>query len=73
MTIGGSNFHPTSISEINITWTDDEGVPYTSILKDVLYFPNSPVNVINVTAFAAQLEDNDGTWTKTSRHKSVFI
>ena len=72
VTIGGSDFHPTSIGDLKLTWTDDDGVPYTTILKDVLYFPDSPVNVLSVTAFAAQLDDDHGTWIKTSRHQSVF-
>ena len=72
VTIGGSNFHPTSIGNIKITWNDDNGVPYQTVLKNVLYFPDSPVNVLSVTAFASQLNDDNGTWIKTARHQSVF-
>ena len=72
VTIGGSNFHPTSIGNIKITWNDDNGIPYHTVLKNVLYFPDSPVNVLSVTAFASQLNDDNGTWIKTARHQSVF-
>ena len=72
VTIGGSDFYPTSIGDVKLTWTDDEGIPYRTVLKDIVYFPNSPVNVLSVTAFAAHLNDDDGTWIKTARHQSVF-
>ena len=68
VTICGSNVYPTSIGDVKIAWADDEGIPYRIVLKDVLYFPNSPVNVLSITAFAAQLNDDDGTWIKTARH-----
>ena len=45
---------------------------YSTILENVLYFPQSPVNVLSVTAFATQLNDDTGTWIKTSRFESTF-
>ena len=32
VTIGGLDFHPTAIGNVKLTWTDDEGAPYTTIL-----------------------------------------
>ena len=60
-TICCSDSHPTSIGDVELSLTDDEGVPYTKILKVVLHFPDSPVNVPSVTAFATKLNDDDGT------------
>ena len=48
------------------------GATSTYILKDALYFPDSPVNIISVTAFADQMEDDEGTWIMTKRRHSIF-
>ena len=73
VTIGSWKFHPTSLGDVQITWSDADGKPYTAILKDIFYFPNSPFNVLSVTAFSAQLNDDDRTWIKTTRHQSIFV
>ena len=38
---------------------------YTFEVKDVLYFPDSPVNILSVTKFADQLDDYHGTGCDT--------
>ena len=45
---------------------------YEFIIKGALYFPDSPANIISVTALAAQFDDDTGIWIKTSRHQSEF-
>ena len=41
-------------------------------MKDVLYFPASPVNILSVTKFAGQLGDDNGTGIDTKRFHSVL-
>jgi len=72
LTIGGSNQFPHSIGDIKVYWLDSVGATVNYILKDALYFPDSPVNIISVTAFTDQLEDDEGTWIMTKRHHSIF-
>ena len=52
-TIGGSDFVPKVIGDVKTSWLDDEGVEHTMVLKECLYFPDSPVNVISVTGLAS--------------------
>lgn len=72
LTIGDSNQFSHSIGDIQVSWLDSVDTTVQYILKDELYFPNSPINIISVTAFADQLEDNEGTWIMTKRRHSVF-
>jgi hypothetical protein len=71
-TIGKHTHKPVGKAAAQITFKDDDGITHTIILKNAYYFPDSPVNVLSVTAFADQLDDDDGTWIQTCRHKSVF-
>ena len=64
---------PEGIGEVNIILTDDKGQSYKANLKNVLYFPDSPVNVLSVTMLADQLNDDEGTSITTMRFKSVFL
>lgn len=41
-------------------------------MENVLYFLDSPVNIISVTAFATQLGDDEGTFITTKRNYSIF-
>ncbi len=46
---------------------DDKGAKHMLHLRNVLFFPDSPVNVLSVTALANQLDDSDGTWIRTQQ------
>ena len=61
-----------SIGDMTVSWLDSMGATATYILKDALYFPDSPVNIISVTAFADHMEDDEGTWIMTKRRHSIF-
>ena len=71
-TIGGTDHRATGIGTVKASWQDDNGKSHTYELQNVLYFPDSPVNIISITAFANQLNDDDGTNIMTARHHSVF-
>ena len=56
-TIGGANHHCSAIGNRSLKWTDVNNQLHNYIIKDVLYFPGSPVNIFSVTQFANQLDD----------------
>jgi hypothetical protein len=73
ITIGDKQSRPLGAGRVPISIIDDSGVRRQMILEKVLFFPQSPVNIISITALAEQLDDHeDGTWIKTSRHCSNF-
>ena len=72
MTVGSESLSPSGIGKVQVQWLDDDNQRFSIVLNDVLYFPNSPVNVISCTSLAHQLDDNDGTWIQTKRHHSIF-
>ena len=72
LTIGDSNQFPHSIGDIMISWLESMGATSTYILKNTLYFPDSPFNIISVTAFTDHMEDDEGTWMMTKRRHSIF-
>ena len=43
------------------------------MLKDVLYFHRSPVNLISVTSLVNQLDDDSGTSIKTSKKMYKYV
>ena len=71
-TIGGKLNRPSGIGTVKWTWKDDNGVSHTQQLKDTLYFPKSPINIMSVTEFARQLNDTEGTGIDTKMLLSRF-
>jgi hypothetical protein len=59
-------------STASIAFQDDDGITHTNVLQDAYYFPDSPVTILSLTAFANQLDDDDGTWIQTCQHQSIF-
>eukprot|EP00957_Ditylum_brightwellii_P067530 5126674-Ditylum_brightwellii.AAC.1 len=71
-TIGGTDHRPQGIGNAQISWKDDDGFSHTYRLKKVLYFPESPVNIISVTLLAEQLNDDEGAYVTTKRKHLIF-
>ena len=69
--IGGVELSLHSIGGVHTNWKND-GKPHNNILKGALFVPDSPVNLLSVTALAEQLKDDTSTWIKTRRYKSTF-
>ena len=67
-TIGGKKNTSAGIGTVRWKWKDDDGVFHTFEIRDVLYFPDSPVNILSVTKFADQLNDDEGTGIDTKRN-----
>ena len=71
-TIGGRGHPASGIGTVRWIWTDDFGVKHTNLIHDVLYFPQSPINILSVTSFAKQLKDSEGTGIDTKMAYSRF-
>ena len=71
-TIGDKTLVPKGKGDLKIILKDDVGQSHELILKDALYFPTSPVNIISCTALAEQLNDENGTTIKTFWKHSIF-
>ena len=48
---------PKGIGAVIWSWTDDEGQINTNKFINVLYFPDSPVNIISATALYEYMKD----------------
>ena len=71
-TIGRSKNSAADMGMVNWHWKDNDGKLHTIKIKDVLFFPASPVNILSVTSLADQFKDDDGTGIDTKRTKSRF-
>ena len=64
-TIGGRGHTPSGIGTVQWTWSDNKGKQHTHLVRNVLYFPQPPINILSVTEFARQLNDEEGTGVDT--------
>lgn len=72
LTTGGANQFTHSIGDIKVSWINSTDTVLHYILQDTVYFPNSLVNIISITVFADQLEDDEGSSIMTKRRYYVF-
>ena len=68
-TIGGRGHAPSGIGTVEWTWCDDKGKRHTYRVRNVLFFPQSPINILSVTEFAKQLNDEEGTGVDTKQKR----
>jgi hypothetical protein len=71
-TIGGSKNSSAGMGTVNWRWKDDHGISHAMKIKDVLFFPDLPVNILSITCLADQFKDDDGTGIDTKQTKSRF-
>ena len=67
-TIGGKYLITKGIGTIIWSWTDDERQLHTNKLNNVLYFVDSPDNILSATALAKTIKDYEVTWLLTKRN-----
>ena len=60
-TIGGRGHAPSGVGTVEWIWKDDEGNTHQYLVEITLYFPQSPINILSVTEFSKQLDDEEGT------------
>ena len=71
-TIGGKGHRPSGISTVKWIWHDEFGKSHKYFVDDVLFSPQSPINILSVTCFARQLDDLTGTGIDTKQLRSPF-
>ena len=71
-TIGGDIDKPHLRGTVNWTWLDDTGDTHSFLVRDVFYFPQSPINILGITSFAQQLNDESTTGINTRWKNSTF-
>ena len=59
-TIGGSNNSASGMGTVLWRWKDDLRKIHTIDIENVLYFPQSPVNILSITGLADQFKYNNG-------------
>ena len=60
-TISGQRTQPTGMGEIKLTITDDNQQVHSYTFNNVLYLPESPVNVLSVSVLASMFNDLNNT------------
>ena len=48
-TIVGKGHQPSGIGTVRWIWRDDSEKPHEYLVKDALFSPQSPINILNVT------------------------
>ena len=69
-TIGGKGHAPSGLGTVKWRWVDDNGKSHEYLIHDVLYFPQSPINILSVTSFPRQLKEDKGTGMDTKMEYS---
>ena len=72
VTIGDTECRPIAHGTVLVSLMNDDNKECSIELRDTLYFPTSPVNVLGVTKLGEQLNDENGTWIKTRWRRSTF-
>ncbi|KAL7542834.1 hypothetical protein ACHAWF_007261 [Thalassiosira exigua] len=72
-TIGGKGHPASGIGTVKWRWRDDTGQEYQYLIENVLFFPQSPINILSITSFAQQLKDTKGTGILTLQRSSKFF
>ena len=71
-TIGGKDLIKKLIGTVSWSWTDEEGKLHTKKLNNLIYFPDSPVNILSGTVLDEIMKDDEGTFVLTKRKISMF-
>ena len=71
-TIGGQINVPAGIGTATWSWKDNLDIVHTHHIEQVHYFPGSPVNILGITAFGKQLNDEETTGIDTEWKTSRF-
>ena len=63
---------PIGVGTVSWSCTDYEGQMHTKKLNIVLYFPDSPDNILIATALTESMKDYEGKWVLIERKGSIF-
>ena len=71
-TIGVKDIISKGIVIVSWSWPDDEGLLHTNKFNNVLYFPESPINIISTTSLDESMKDYEVTWLLTKISYYIF-
>ena len=71
-TIGEKSLIPKGIGTVSWSWTDDEEQLYTNKLNNLIYFKESPVNILSENSLDEFMKVDEVTWVLTKRKYSLF-
>ena len=63
--IGGKYPIPIGVFTVIWSWTDYEGGLQKNKLNNLIYFSDSPVNILSATALSESMKDYEVTWLLT--------
>ena len=72
-TIGGKNSLLLAIGTVKWFWDYDDVKRHTYQLKDVYYFPHSPVNILSVIEFTKAFNHKDVTGIDTKASNFLIL
>ena len=64
-TIGGKYIIPKGIGTVSWSWSYDEVKYHIKKWNNVLYFIESPVNILSATVLSKSMKDDEGSWVLT--------
>ena len=70
-TIGGKNIITKGIGTVSWSWNDDEKQIHKNQSNNVLYFLDSPVNILSTTALCDSMNDDEEKWVLIERKYSI--
>ena len=68
----GNFLIPKEIVTVSWSWTNDEGQLQKNKLNNVLYFTDSPVNILSTTILAEFMKVYEWTWVLTKGKYHIF-
>ena len=70
--IGGRGIITKEIGTVMWSWTGDWGKIHTKKINNVLYFPESLVNILSATSLTESMKDDEVISIQTKRKYSIF-
>ena len=64
---------PVGVGEVPIEWSDDSGTYHQFILTEVFYVPDSPVNIMGISAFSKIIGDFETKGTRINSSGIHFV
>ena len=71
-TIGVNSIISKGILIVIWSYTDDEGRLHTKKLNNLIYFPDSPANILSAIELAESMNYYKGTWVLTKIKYHIF-
>ena len=69
----GGETAPVGYVDIVWQWSGDSGTMHNHTIKEILFFPDSLVNILGVSKWAVQSKDVEGTYITSKAHYSIFV